>query len=110
MSIVLHMLSLALVVLGVSKLLPGIKVQNYGTAIGVAVVYSLLNFLFYKILGWLALPFIVTTFGLMILVLNTFLLWVTDKVLDDFEIDDIKITFVAAVLITLANSILRFIF
>ena len=106
MSLILHMLALGGVVLGIAKLLPGVKVDNYGTGLGVAVVYSLLNFLFYKIFGWLALPFVVITLGLMILVLNTFLLWATDQFLDDFEIDSMPITFLAAVLITIANVIL----
>ena len=45
------------------------------------------------------------TFGLFVFVIDAFILFVTDKLLDDFEIDNLFITLVAAVLLTLLNGI-----
>ncbi len=76
----------ALVVLGVAKIIPGIRVDGYGSALAVAGVYALLSFALKWILVFFSLPFIIVTFGLFLLVVNAFLLWLTDKLLDSFEI------------------------
>lgn len=90
--------------------MPGFQLKSPKTAIIVAVVYSLINFFLGWILKAMAFPFMILTLGLFTLVINTFLLWITDKVLDDFKIDSIKTTFIAAVIITVVGSISRAIF
>ncbi|MDQ1270945.1 MAG: putative rane protein, partial [Thermodesulfobacteriota bacterium] len=66
-----------------ANFLPGIRVKHFGTAIWVAIVYSLINFFFGWLLILLSLPFIIITFGLFKLVINAVLLWLTNKMLDD---------------------------
>lgn len=110
LNMIWNLVLLSAVVYGVAWLLPGMRIKNFVTAILVAVVYSVINFLLYKILFWLSIPFVIITFGLFTLVINAFLLWITDKILDDFEIDSIGWTVVAAVLITLGNGLLHWIF
>jgi putative membrane protein len=51
----------------------------------------------------------VVTLGLFLLAINTFLLWLTDSLFEDFEIDSIGTTFVAAVLITISDTMLGWI-
>ncbi|MCJ8268637.1 MAG: phage holin family protein, partial [Psychrosphaera sp.] len=75
-----------------------------------AVVYSIVNFFLGWLLMALALPFMVLTLGLFTFVINALLLWITDKILDDFEIDNIKTTLIAAVGITVINGVLNWIF
>ena len=94
----------------VARLLPGIRLKNYGTAVIVALIYSLINYLIGWLLIFLALPFLIVTFGLFKFVINAFLLWLTDKMMDDFEIDGIGTTLLAAFLISLMDTILRWIF
>jgi putative membrane protein len=104
------LLLLSVAVFLVAQLLPGIRLKNFGTAVIVAVVYSLISYLLGSILLFLALPFMIITFGLFKFVINAFLLWITDKLVDDFEIDGIGTTLLAAVLITIMDSVLRWIF
>jgi putative membrane protein len=104
------LLLLSVAVFLVAQLLPGIRLKNFGTAVIVAVVYSLISYLLGSILLFLALPFMIITFGLFKFVINAFLLWITDKLMDDFEIDGIGTTLLAAVLITIMDSVLRWIF
>ena len=104
---IIHMLGLAGIVMGTAMLMPPIKIESFGSALKVAVLYSVLNWLFYFVFGLLTLPFIFITLGLAVFVFNTFLLWVTDKILDDFEIESLPMTLLAAVIITLGNMILR---
>lgn len=87
MNLLLEVLGNALVVFAVAKLVPGFRVKTYGTAIAVAIVYGLLSFFLKWLLVLLSLPFIILTLGLFLLVLNGFLLWMTQRLVDDVEID-----------------------
>ena len=107
--IFIKILILSVSIFLIAKLLPGIRVKSFRTAIGVAVVYSIINFLVGWILKLLALPLILITFGLFIFMINATLLWITDKIIDDFEIDGFGLTILAAFLITIVNSILDWI-
>lgn len=107
---IVNILILSVAVFLVSSLLPGIKIKNFVTAIMVALVYSIINFLTGWLLAILTLPFIIITFGLFKFVINAFLLWLTDKLLEDFEIKDILTTFVAAFLITIVDSFIKWVF
>ena len=107
MEIVINILILSGLVLGLAKLLPGIHLKDYKTAVIVAVVYSVFNFLLGWLLNLLALPLTIITLGLFGFVINAFLLWLTDKVIDDFKIDTLPTTLMAAFLITVGNYILR---
>jgi len=105
----INLLILSVAVFLVANFLPGIQVKHFGTAIMVAIVYSLVNFFFGWLLVFLSLPFIVITFGLFKLVINAVLLWLTDKILDDFQIKDFFTTFIAALCITLVDSAIKWV-
>lgn len=105
-----NILLLSVSVFLVAQLLSGIRLKNFGTAVIVSVVYSLINYLLGWILVFLTLPFIIITLGLFKFIINGFLLLITDKMLDDFEIDGIGTTMLAAFLITIMDSILRWMF
>jgi len=108
--LILHLLCLGAVIFMVARTLPGIYVDSYGTCVMVAIVYGLINITLGTLLKLLGLPFIIITLGLFLIIINTFLLWLTDLLLEDFEIEDIGTTFVAALLITFADTILGLIF
>jgi len=44
------------------------------------------------------------TFGLFALVINAFLLFLTDKLLNDFDLDSLWTTLIGAILLTLING------
>ena len=101
---------LTLAILAVAALLPGIKLKSPGTAVLVAVVYALVDFFLFKILAFLAFPFVLLTFGLALIVINAGLLWLTDQLVDDFEIKDFPTTLIAALLISGVKWLLYWIF
>ncbi len=107
---IINMLILSVTIFLVAELLPGIRVKNFFTAVIVAIVYSVINFFMGWLLVLLTLPFMILTFGLFKLVINAFLFWITDKLMEDFEIKDLLTTFVAASLITIVDSLLRWVF
>lgn len=91
----------------VAKLLPGVRIRGFGTALVVAGVYGILYVLLYRILAIIAFIPMIMTFGLFAFVINAFLLFLTDKLVDDFRIDGFLTTLVAAVLLAILNSIWR---
>lgn len=107
--ILLHVLLLAGVIFMMARTIPRIYIGGYGTAIIVAIVYGLINVTLGTVLKILSIPFIIITVGLFALVINTFLLWLTDQLIEDFEIEDGITTFIAALLITVSDTFLAFI-
>jgi len=104
----LHLAVLTLTVLLLARVLPSVKVRSAGSAVVVAIVFSVLNFF----LGWLIrvalfLPAILTL-GLLFLVLpfivNAILLWLTDKLLRSFEIETLGGLLLSAAVITVVNG------
>jgi putative membrane protein len=87
-------LAAGIAVLVASKIMPGVRVRKLGTAVGVAVAFALLNlvagWLLRAVLALVLLPAAILTLGLAYLVLgllvNMVLLYITDKLIDDFEI------------------------
>jgi putative membrane protein len=111
MHLVLHWLADALIILAVAKLIPGITLRSFGSALVVAAVLGVLNLVLGHFLVFVgsvvALPAILVTFGLFYFVVrlavNTFLLWMTDKIVDGFEITGMQ----PLVLASLAISVLH---
>ncbi|MEJ6517364.1 MAG: phage holin family protein [Pseudomonadales bacterium] len=110
MDLILHVLLLGAVIFFIAEALPGITIDGFGTALVVAVVYGLINVFLGTVLKIISFPFIFITLGVFLLFINTFLLWLTDQLVDDFEIDNLGTTFVAAVIITLSDSVLGWVF
>jgi len=103
----------SLAFLGLSKVLPGFHVRSFGIALVVSAVYSLLyialHFILFQILWILTIPFVILTLGIIYFVVNAVILWLTDKVVDDFHIDSTGVLIVAAVLLTIVNGVIRFV-
>jgi putative membrane protein len=109
----LQILALAVTVGALARLVPGVRVRSSGTAVVVALVFSLLNFL----LGWLltgvlrAVLFVpaVLSLGLLFVLVpflaNAALLWLTDKLVDSFEIRSIRALVLSSAVITVVGGI-----
>jgi putative membrane protein len=101
----------AVAFLGVSKLLPGFRIGSFGTALVVSAVYSILyvvlHFILFKVLWILTIPLVILTLGLIFFVVNAVILWLTNKLVEDFAIDSTATLLMAAVLLTIVNWIIR---
>ena len=109
MSMIMAVLAFSLSVFVVARVMPTVHVRGFGTTIGVAIVYGILKFLFYKILVFLSFLFVMLTLGLFLVVITAFLLWVTDKLIDDFEIEGLGNTLIASVLISILDVVFRWV-
>ncbi len=108
--LILHLLLLGGFIFLLAELVPGIRVTSYGTALLVAIVYGIINITLGTLLMIISFPFMIITVGLFKLIINTFLLWITDQIIDNFEIVDLRTTFIAAIAITIVDSLLAWIF
>ena len=104
---IIDVLVTAGLLLVLASALPGVRLKSYGTAVIVALVFGLLNFFLGTLIGWILFIPMFLSFGLLGLVINALMLWLTDKLIDDFEIDSVKTTLIMAVLLTVGKVILR---
>jgi putative membrane protein len=97
----------------VSKLLPGFRIRSFGTALVVSAVYSILyivlHFILFDVLWILTIIPVILTLGIIFFVVNAVILWLTDKIVEDFDIDSAATLVIAAVLLTIVNWIIRFV-
>ena len=109
MTLLLTWFSFSLSVFIVARLLPTVTVRSYTTAVFVAAVYGVLKYLFTWILVVITFPLMFLTLGLFLVVINAFLLWITDKLFEGFEISGFLMTVVASVLISILDVVLRWV-
>ena len=104
--LIIDVLATGGLLLVLASALPGVRLKSYGTAVIVALVYGVLNFFLGTVIGWILFLPMLLSLGLFGLVINAFMLWLTDKLIDDFEIDSLKTTLVMAVLLTIGRVVL----
>ena len=113
MYVLLHLAVLTATILLLARALPDVQIKSAATALAVAIVFSVLNFF----LGWLIKLFLIVpgilTLGLLFLflpfVVNTILLWLTDKVMSRFRIQSLSSLLMSAGAITAVNALLHFV-
>jgi len=93
----------------VAKLLPGFRVKDFQKALAAAAVYGILQFFLFKLLLIIAFIPVILTFGLFVFVINAFLLYLTDALVEGFEIDNLLTNLIGAVLLSLLNNLFHFI-
>jgi putative membrane protein len=97
----------------VSKVLPGFRIRNYGIALVVSAVYGvlhlILHFILFDVLWILTIIPVVLTLGLIYFAVNAVILWLTDRLIKDFQIDTTATLIIAALLLTVINAVIRFV-
>jgi putative membrane protein len=107
MNFILKLLLSALAVVVLANILPGVSVDSYLTAIIVAVVLSLLNFLVKPILILFTLPITILTLGLFLLIVNALIILLADALVNGFSVSSIWWALLFSLLLSLLNSILH---
>jgi putative membrane protein len=75
-----------------------------------ALVFLLVNAVIRPIVILLTLPAVILTLGILLLFINAFMLWITDKIVPPFEVEGFWTTVGAALVIWLVNMALHRIF
>jgi putative membrane protein len=86
-------------------LLPGVSVDDYGTALIVALVLSIANIIVKPILILLTIPITVMTLGLFLLVINAIIILLADYLVDDFFVDGFWWALLFSLILSVFNSV-----
>ena len=105
MKLIIRILLSAFAVVLLAKILPGVGVDSYTTAIIVAIVLGLLNFIVKPILVILTLPITILTLGLFLLIINALIILLADKFVSGFTVDSIWWALLFSLLLTFLESI-----
>ncbi|NOQ92853.1 MAG: phage holin family protein [Flavobacteriaceae bacterium] len=107
MNYILKILLTAVAVIILAKILPGIDVDRYTTAIWVAVLIGLLFAILKPILVVLTLPVTILTLGLFLFVINAALILIANNWIDGFSVDGFWTALLFSILLSFFESILH---
>ncbi|WP_439151906.1 phage holin family protein [Winogradskyella sp.] len=107
MNTLIKLLLNAIAVVFLAKVLNGVFVDTYLTAIIVAVVISILNVLVKPILVILTLPVTIITLGLFLFIINAIIILLADKLVDGFRVDGLWTAVLFSILLSILQSLLH---
>jgi putative membrane protein len=93
----------AALLLVVSRLVPGLSVEGWGSAFIGAMVLGLVNFFVKPIMVILTFPLTILTLGLFLLVVNALMLWLVSGLVSGIHLRDFGSAILASLLFSLLN-------
>ncbi|WP_372768078.1 phage holin family protein [Lutibacter sp.] len=106
MNLILKILLTAAAVLIIARFLPGVSIENYTSAIIVAIVLGLLRITVKPILVILTLPVTILTLGLFLLVINALIIMLADNLIDGFYVSGFWIALIFSLILSIFQSFL----
>ena len=91
----------------VAKVLPGIHLSDFGSALVAAIVIGWVNALIKPILLLLTLPISIVTLGLFALVINALMLLLASAISPGFKVDGFSTALVGSILLSIVTMILH---
>ncbi len=87
MKFLLRLIITAAIAYGLSRILSGVHIVNFETALIFALVLALLNMIVKPLLILLTLPITIVTLGLFLFVINAIIIIIADKFIDGIKVD-----------------------
>lgn len=103
MVLLLKWLALALSIMFVGWVVPGISVANFTTALVASVVVALVNLVIKPILVFLTLPINILTLGIFILIINALLFMFVAYLVPGVEVNGFWSAFLGALLLSILS-------
>jgi putative membrane protein len=105
MNLIIRLLLNGLAVVLTAYLLPGVSVEDYGTALIVALILAIVNVIVKPILVILTIPITILTLGLFLLVINAALILFVDNLVRDFSVDGFWWALLFSLILSIFNSL-----
>lgn len=105
MNFIIRLIISTLAVLVTAYVLPGVRVDSFMAAVIVALVLGFLNAIVKPLLILLSLPAVIFTFGLFLMVINTLIIMLADKLVDGFQAGGFWRALVFGIVLWLVTSI-----
>lgn len=106
MELIVQLLLSAVSVYFTAWLLPGIHINSFGTAVGVAIVLALLNIFLKPVLVFFSLPITILTFGFFLWIINTVLIMVCSSLISGFHVDNFLWGMLFSAILSFISSLL----
>ena len=106
MKSIIKILLTALAVVILAKILPGVQVAGYVSAIIVAIVIALLRFIVKPVLLILTLPITIITFGIFLIFINAIIILMAAYLIDSFNVQSIWWALLFSLLLSFFQTIL----
>lgn len=106
-SFLVRILITSFAVLITGYLLPGVHVDNFLTALILALVLALMNVTLKPLLIILTIPFTVVTLGLFLLVINAVVILISDAIIPGFIVDGFWWALLFSLVLSLINTIFQ---
>jgi len=107
MNYIFKVLLTAVAVLVIAYLLPGVNVDDYGTAIWVAFIVGILFSILKPILVILTLPVTIVTLGLFLFVINAAMILLANSWIDGFSVSGFWTALLFSILLSFFESFLH---
>jgi putative membrane protein len=104
----LHWVVNALVLLGISRIVPGFQIRSFGSALFAVVIIGIVNATLGLFLKVMTFPLSILTLGLFIFVIDAFVLWISSKLVPGFSITGFGPAFIAALVMALIQMLLSY--
>lgn len=105
MKLLVRILITSILVMAISYLMKGVVVDEFSTALIVAIVLGLLNFFVKPVLVLLTLPVTVFTLGLFLLVINAIIILLCDHFVDGFDVNGFWTALFFSIILSLSQSL-----
>ncbi len=106
-AIFVHCLLFALSFMIVARIVPGITVRSFGSALIFAAVFAVLDGLLFGLLTFFTLPLVILSLGLFLLVIRAGLFLLADKFVDGVSIDGFFPALLGSVLTGIVNYLIN---
>lgn len=107
LDLILRWILLALALLVVAAIIPGIAISGFGTALIVALVIGLINLFIRPIVTILTLPINLLTLGLFTFVINALMLWLAAALVSGFEISGFFAALLGSILLSIFSLVIN---
>ena len=88
------------------RLFGGVAIESFGWLLGAGAVLGVLNAIVKPILVVLSIPLLLLTLGLFLLIVNITVLWITDALLNGFDIEGFWTYVGVVVVLWLVNAVI----
>jgi putative membrane protein len=107
MNFLIRLLVSALAAMLTAYLLPGVKIDNFITALILALVLAILNLLVKPVLIILTLPVTIVTLGLFLLVINAIIILIASNLISGFRVNGFWWALLFSIVMTIINSFMH---
>ncbi len=108
MGLLIKILINGLAVFITANFLPGVKVDGFISAVIVAIVLAIVNFIVKPILHLLTLPITILTLGLFSFVINALMILLVDNLVSGFYVNGFWSALLFSLILSLVSSLLNY--